>query len=339
MKQRIPYIDLLKLVAIACVVVCHVPMGMDINMMDNSLPTWEYLLNAIGVLGVPLFMMCSGALVLGKDFSTHQQVARFYKRNLWPIYLTGATWCLLYYFANTDAPTAKGIVKTALLVNKPEAHLWYVRMILLYYLFMPLLSNLRQKHERSFVCAVAVAALLTFGWNVARLCQHEPAPTTSGLSLLCYLVYLALGYYFTHRNWNIPRLALLAACLASTVFLTYIRAIGVFSFMWYDNPLALLASASAFLLAKRFRPSETVQSRMAALANMTFGVYLSHVFILKIISLILKPTLGGCEWLLFASIGLLVIFLTFSLVRLALRVLPPPFRDGFSEGKVFCVSI
>lgn len=268
-------------------------------------------------------MMASGALVLGKDFNTKGDIVRFYKRNWLPIYITGACWCLFYYFLNTASPSASDIAKTLLLANKPEVHLWYIRMILAYYLIMPVLSYLREKW--ALWAMVVLVFVATFGWNGVRIfVQHEAFPTTSGLSLSCYLVYLVLGYKLTQSSWRVPNLLLLGITLLSLAALVVTLSLGWFQFVWYDNPMVLVASVSLFLLVKQTVQAHTATTLITRLSNMTFGVYLCHVVLLQPLGKAFGSLYRICDWGTFALVGVLTLLVSFAAVLLLCRVLPSP---------------
>lgn len=323
MKQRSLYIDIVKLLAIVFVVMCHIPMAFAAEGPTGDGALWRYAMTAIGDMGVPLFMMASGALVLGKDFNTKEDIVRFYKRNWLPIYITGACWCLFYYFLNTDSPSLSGIVKTLLLANKPEVHLWYIRMILAYYLIMPVLSYLREKWV--LWAMVALVFVATFGWNGVRIfVQHEAFPTTSGLSLSCYLVYLVLGYKLARSNWHVSNLLLLGITLLSLAAIVMTLSLGWFQFVWYDNPMVLVAAVSLFLLVKQTVQARTATTLVTCLSNMTFGVYLCHVVLLQPLGKAFGSLYRACDWAAFAMVGVLALLVSFAAVSLLCRVLPPP---------------
>lgn len=48
-------------------------------------------------LGVPLFLMISGALLLHKRMETADDVKRFYRHNLWELFVTTEIWYFIMY--------------------------------------------------------------------------------------------------------------------------------------------------------------------------------------------------------------------------------------------------
>ena len=84
MKKRIVFIDYLRLAAILMVIMCHV---IDVNCrlwlgyVDMSLfrQLFVYIVLIFGRLGVPIFLMITGYLLLDRDYSKIQLIY-FYKK-------------------------------------------------------------------------------------------------------------------------------------------------------------------------------------------------------------------------------------------------------------------
>lgn len=81
LKKRIFYIDLVKAIAIIMVVYCHV---LPDNIFTGS---WSWML-ALRPMGVPLFVMCTGALMLDRDFTSIKNITKFYKKNFLTLLIT-----------------------------------------------------------------------------------------------------------------------------------------------------------------------------------------------------------------------------------------------------------
>ncbi len=76
-QQRIKYLDDLRVIGIFAIILVHVAslwvtstiVGVD----------WQKLASTIGNIGVPIFLMISGALLLNKNYPT---VSGFYKKEI-----------------------------------------------------------------------------------------------------------------------------------------------------------------------------------------------------------------------------------------------------------------
>ena len=287
---RIVYLDIIRVIAIVFVIMCHLPFLWDVDMVSEKLPLFWVVNQSLGILGVPLFMMISGALLLNKNFHSVYDIKMFYKKNMLPILGVGVVWNLIYYFLNGHCFSFRDIVKTLCLINKPVPHMWYIRVIVLYYMFIPLFVCLLKKYRICLICLLCLISGITFLYNgYLILVQHESFPTNSVLSISCYLVYMVFGYYIVGVEKKIPQQVFFLAFSLSVVLLVLLRLYNYFAFYWYDNPLVLIASVSLFKYIKIICGEISVKSWIVDMSKITFGVYLSHMLI---IIYVIKPIVG-----------------------------------------------
>lgn len=270
MKKRIVQLDFAKSIAIVSVILAHVIIS---NPYEKNIPTLVPCpLYILSVIGVPIFMMCTGALIMDKEFDCKKTVIYFYKKNLLTIFLTAEIWNIVYLIINPNTTVdVFKIVRTLFLIDKPAVHLWYVRMILLYYLFMPILVFLLKHEKTLFMSIVTISFLVTFCRNGYFIYIGYDYPTTSGLSIMCYLPYLYIGKQL--KNITIPTfvLILLASFSFGTLLFTEHNRN---YFLWYDNPVVLLLSASIYGLVMRCKVENECIVR---LSQWSFGIYLIHM--------------------------------------------------------------
>lgn len=91
-SKRVPLYDVLRIIAILFVVLCHC--SEYVYLPHNSLP--YSVLHFLGRLGVPLFFFLTGALVMSKEFDSRQTVKRFYSHNLLGLVTTAEVWIAIY---------------------------------------------------------------------------------------------------------------------------------------------------------------------------------------------------------------------------------------------------
>lgn len=279
--SRVSYIDITKILAIVLVLMFHVPSFCGVDSWNENLPIAWNVSFCVSMLGVPLFMMSTGALLLDRDFSSKSKVVSFYKNNLITILVPGILWSLIYYVLLTDHITIGGFIKTLLFMNKPEEHLWYIRMIILYYLFMPFISRMLKFHSALFFLLLLCCAASFVYSGYLIVCRHEIFPTIPGLSFFCYLIYMYIGFCIFNGYLNIHPLLCSIICVCSLSLICYFRSIEWFRFFWYDNPLCLLASISIFGLVKSAFSNVSGNKYLIELSKMTFGVYLCHMLFLR----------------------------------------------------------
>lgn len=106
-SKRQYYLDVARVVAVFAIVLNHaVNRSFAVYHYQsaefNAIPLAGTLVKAAcGIfsnLGVPLFLMITGALILNKSMDTADDVKRFYKRNLLPLFLTTEVWLVLIYW-------------------------------------------------------------------------------------------------------------------------------------------------------------------------------------------------------------------------------------------------
>ncbi len=212
MRERIYWIDAIKVVAILMVVLAHVLWMLETEehgsevMQSGSFFTLNRI---VASLGVPLFMMVSGALLLGKKFETKGDVLTFYKRGLLPLVVTAEIWIVIYCCLRLRPFSLKELLLNMALVHKPEVHLWYVRLIVIYYLAIPSLNLLKDKWRLGLVVLLGLVTVFSFGYNAWLILRGDMCPTSPSRSYFCYLVYMAVGYWLSQVS--ISRKSLLLA--------------------------------------------------------------------------------------------------------------------------------
>ncbi|WEV41852.1 acyltransferase [Bifidobacterium sp. ESL0682] len=90
-KQRDHALDTIRIIAILDIVICHIAAG--------SFPAGivQQILVALGSLGVPLFVMLTGYLMLDRTYDA-TYIRRFLKRNLLPLFVSLEVWNVVWFF-------------------------------------------------------------------------------------------------------------------------------------------------------------------------------------------------------------------------------------------------
>ena len=119
------------------------------NYFEKIFITIGYILSLIGV---PLFLCLTGALILSKNFETSEDIKRFYKHNLLTLIISVTIWDIIYYFFSLRLFNAKFsleyLIKVILFI-KPATmgHMWYMPMIIGMYVFLPFISVIVKKFK------------------------------------------------------------------------------------------------------------------------------------------------------------------------------------------------
>lgn len=258
-----------------------------------------------GHLGVPLFLMISGALLLRKNISNEGDIHRFYRHNLLPLLITTEVWyVLMYWFIQVFAlPTENkgsggigGMLSTMLFVNQTTMDsMWYMPMILCLYLLIPFCCILR-KHVS--LKMLALPALLVF-LNQMVIPNLNAYFALEGIDMelefvlrasnlfSMYFLYVLTGYWISQGGMNRLKTWMIAA-----------GAVLSFAFCWafqyyacgkpetfnldYDFAMLLVCAAFFFELFRRAAPHIKRGRRVITyLARISFGIYFVHILIMS----------------------------------------------------------
>ena len=99
-KKRILNFDFARTLAIIFVVMSHSIETIYIN-SPNTLTFRSNLLESIlffiSRLGVPLFLFLTGSLIIKKEFKNKEDINKFYKTNLLPLFISTEIFNIIYY--------------------------------------------------------------------------------------------------------------------------------------------------------------------------------------------------------------------------------------------------
>ena len=295
-----PSADVVRVAAVAMVVVLHVAAGL-LYQFGRIPASWWWTANAIDSLmrpAVPLLVMLSGMLLLGegKDPPLWAFARRRAERVLVPL----LTWGSLYYAWSVRAGEAAlswKSVAAAFIQGPIYYHLGFLYMLLGLYLATPILRVYVQKASRSnlryFLILWLVAASLapTFT-RFSHISIGVPFVVTTS-----FIGYFVLGHYLRNVKVRGPSrlatLGLFCAMAAVTAWGTFgltSRASGTLdeTLYAYLSPNVVLMAACAFLLLRSLplaprasRVDSWARRALRFLSRVSFGVYLIHPFVLE----------------------------------------------------------
>lgn len=260
-------------------------------------------------LGVPLFLMISGALLLHKRMETADDVKRFYRHNLLELFITAEIWYfIMYWFVFFDgissgyweaglADTLLGCVKTMLFLDQiTMSSMWYMPMILCLYTTIPFAAMLVKKLSLK---ALSLPLLLAFLYGMCLpalnsllvLRDIPPMDTAVHLFNLCsiYYLYVFVGYFISQgglQRLRTGEVAVLTVLLFALIcgYQLYAYSDWVDYLVDYDFPLLLLCAMGLLELLRRgaehlrgLRPVVTY------LAKISFGIYFVHILIMSLL--------------------------------------------------------
>ena len=299
--NRIEGLDIIRSFAIFCVVLVHsmqasCPVNSieDFNNLSSLSKVVFFSLYTIGRIGVPLFLILSGYLLLPRNFD-EVQTKRFYKKNLlslfvtWELWLPANNWLALWYFGIPFQLTT--VFKDMLMIEIDKiGHSWYMPVIFGIYLFIPFVSRLfKNMSNREFLMPMVIVYIYLF--VVPSLSYLKSANWNSLLDLNfsggLYGFYVILGYLLHRFENEIKGSIKLAAFIPIFIILTTCAQIWIHSSsghifrLWYDFFLMPPIAVVIFILLRKIK-LKTFSGLIENISKCSFGMYFIHVFFIAI---------------------------------------------------------
>ena len=294
-RENILYLDVLRITAIYLVILLHaLNPWLTAQEIYNTL-IWKaaLLISPIDRMGVPLFFMLSGYLILSDPRTL--DIASFYKRRLPRILIPFLVWNIIYYVVYTvigGEGLSVVVFLKEILKQNIKYHFWYIYTLVGMYVFAPFLKRMidgctkKQSMLLLFLILlpVTIFPFIHFFTNV----WVSAFPTM----MEGYLGFFVLGYLL--GNWPVDRKykwILYAAGIAAWLggaWGNYISStaeqINV-PFNTGYNLVHYLTAGAFFVLV------QSMSDQLALIlpvkwikywAGLTFGIYLCHVLVMDL---------------------------------------------------------
>ena len=299
MRERMTYLDFLRCLAIFLVILLHTLVPVVTNTGVYGVPSWKLCvaLDALTRVGVPLFFMLSGCLMLSREGT--RQLAAFYRKNLPKIGIPLVVWNLIYYGGSLlmRGETFRLRDFLAGLLNQGHSyHMWFVYTLLGIYLLCPFLKRMTEGCTGSqLLLLVGIILFPTAIQPILNLAQpvyiHLFGPLMEG-----YLGYFLLGYWLGGRKLT-PKarrlLYILGAAAYLIAFLGNLRQASPQSIpLPFNGGYRLhhyFTAAAVFVLVRTFfenhaKVEAALSAPLAWLSNRVFGIYWVHVLVLETVT-------------------------------------------------------
>ena len=298
-------VDLIRTAAVLGVLLLHAANDLTTQSM-SSIEIWRWCVvdvyQSIGRMGVPLFVMLTGALLLAPS-KQKEELGTFFKKRFSRIGLPFIFWGALYFiwdFYVENQPATQSFFVDGIL-NGPYFTFWYLYMLVGLYLVTPLLRVL---------VANASEKLLKYGFTIwfigTALVPFIPflsstvLGTTYNLDANVFVIpeyvgYFVLGAYLVNVKVTNRKLLLGLTALGITLTAvgTYIIAMTVgggttYFFQEYISPTMILSAVPLFLLlnSHKSKPIEPGvkpswrQRIMHVISENTLPIFLFHMIVI-----------------------------------------------------------
>lgn len=345
-KNRIFYFDEIRALAILFVLLVHLSKWFVSGAPEHDV-YWLFAraMQAIGNLGVPLFLTISGALLLNRKYELKSFFKRRYSRVLIPFIFWIAIIILFKMFYLGSVSNFGDIFDTIF----KDGFVWFIWMILGVYLFIPVInsfiSEYGMKGVRYFLIIWLVTTILrTLGWY--------PLESFDLSYFAGYIGYFVLGYYLNNEDFKISdkslmKIGLIIYIISTAVYIycavnkiyfkdTYylvilpvIQTAGIFLFFKYRAQYSESGNVSISQKIYSAIKNSSIGKIVVSISLCSYGMFLTHYIFIWILrhEEITKPIFSGNPfiWLPLAYIG--IVLFSWGLTYVCSKI---PFLKEFS---------
>lgn len=334
LSSRDPALDVVRALAIVLVVVIH-SASAGFSFPIGSFDWWSTLLwGSLARPAVPLFLMCSGALMLDRDIP----LKRLFGHNLLRIVIAMMCWAFLYqlYHLLPGGLTLAGLweaVKHTVVLHH-EFHFYYLHILLLVYFFLPVTRVFVRSAKRREL-EYFLAFWLVTGILFPLIKNYWPFSLVSAIqarymlnSAYASIGYGVLGHYLRQYGGAIPRrwygLALVGGWLVTFcgTALSSLKEGALVDFFlegWSPGPMLMAAGLFGLMLSVKVWPRRLEQFT-GRLSRASFCIYLVHVFFLYILRDLGLTASAGLPLLSIPGICLLLLALSWLVYEVLHRI-------------------
>lgn len=305
--KKIIYYDILKILACFTVIINHTGGLMILDNPQRYQIIFYLSFFHFSKIGVPLFIMVSGALLLGRD----DDPKRLYLKRIPRILLVLIVFSTYVFVArNGISPSLLPTYIKTLLAGPVITPYWYLYMLVGLYLVTPFIQRMvRNFTETDYRSLFLISFLMV---STLPIILYYLKITVSSLLIVNlfsgYVVYFIIGYYLKSRETSKKGSLTAWITLISTILVSVILMMREYDrtgelVMFLDNVnyiTTVVPSVAAFYLVKHYATSHEVSEKsfkaIRIVSDTTFGIYLIHAllqnrlrFIFDFFSIALDP--------------------------------------------------
>jgi surface polysaccharide O-acyltransferase-like enzyme len=291
---KLYWISNLRVLATIMVILIHTSGGGLFHFTDVPSEWWwaSNIINGFGRFTVPVFVMISGALLLGRDIELYS----FLQKRFLRVWIPFTVWAVIYviyhnYFEDGTISFKQGFIEYLSGGGGRYGHLWFVYMILGLYLITPFVNHwLSKANERevNFFLILCFIGCCIFPL-IKKILAIEIKLDLQNFG--GYIGYFVAGYVLKNRTLSINKWWYLLAffvgyfiTISGNYYLT--KSLGKYDALFYDylSPNSILMSLSIFMFFKEALNKEFLPALMNPLDACSFGIYLCHLQIINVLS-------------------------------------------------------
>lgn len=355
--DRIIFIDYLRVVACFMVILVHCIEPFYLNSEGTYIASyndalWVTFVNSLLRIAVPLFVISSSYLLMPIKSDT----TTFYRRRFQRVAIPFILWSLAYAFiplwgSGGEVAIADNLKHLSLNLMWHSGHLWFVYMLIGIYLFMPIISpwleRVTKRGERVFLTiwlfSTAVPFFRKLALSIRGTAEVWGEASWNEFGMLYYfsgfIGYVVAAHYIRkYVDWSITKslcvaLSMIAIGYASTALPFYLQlpdnypiadtidlAVGLELSWDFTTTGVALMSLGVFILFKLIKRPTRGYRLIRNISNLSYGVYLLHMFILVAVFDIVSSWSIGTPLTMFVSAALT--FIVSVIITKLLSLLP-----------------
>ena len=305
LSDRVYYIDILRVLACIAVIMIHASDDYLLDNFGSSNFMIGNVIDSISRIGVPIFVMISGALLLNKNhICTKEKQFQRIKRMLLFFFFWSCIYTLLF---NVMLPLKQGnAVSLSKVISEliiGHYHLWYIYLLIGLYLILPLLRLWIDIKNMNFIkyymfLAVLFSFLIPQIINIGLYFSNEFALFNNILNLINisyvggYTLYFILGWFLYNNDIKHECLIYFLGIVSILYEVVMTHFLSVYfnrPIQMYDNLSinVLLQSVMVFIFIKsKYQNYNGKQLNLIrVISKYSLGIYAIHVAILDVIQL------------------------------------------------------
>lgn len=356
-NDRIIFLDYLRVVACFMVILVHCIEPFYLNSEGTYIASyndalWVTFVNSLLRIAVPLFVISSSYLLMPIKSDT----TTFYRRRFQRVAIPFILWSLAYAFipmwgSGGEVTIADNLKHLSLNLMWHSGHLWFVYMLMGIYLFMPIISpwlnRVTKRGERAFLTiwlfSTAVPFFRELALSIRGTAEVWGEASWNEFGMLYYfsgfIGYVVAAHYIRkYVDWSITKslcvaLPMIAIGYASTALPFYLQLPDNYPIVdtvdlavrlelsWdFTTTGVAIMSLGVFILFKLIKRPTRGYRLIRNISNLSYGVYLLHMFILVAVFDIVSSWSIGTPLTMFVSAALT--FIVSVIITKLLSLLP-----------------
>lgn len=285
-KARLDYIDVLRVIAMITVFVCHYTRSLEsagVGYTNKILP--DFIFNVyLGSFGVAVFFVLSGASLMYTN--SERSIGEYAKKRflgIFPTFWIAYLVAFLYYFwirkGFYPMVSKKFMILTVIGMDgytgwiHPNFYIlgeWFLGCLILLYLLFPLLKFGVKEHP--YITALVIAVI----YAVGPFLYDFPIPMD--VFFLFRIPEFAIGMYFIHYKWDIKWYVALVCAVILTVFaFADLSALGNL----YKYTIVGVSVCAVFVWVCRFVHVRILFDICKTIGKYSYAVFLTHHVIIQ----------------------------------------------------------